>query len=100
MKIVSIIGLVIAVIGISSGLYCQIEYMPKVDQAEIFGPELWHSYMEDKFMFGSIALFTGILGLAVGLVAGIKKEKIGWIAVGISLVSFFLGALQSTHMFD
>ena len=100
MKIVSIIGLVIAIIGISSGLYCQIEYMPKVDQAEIFGPELWHSYMEDKFMFGSIALFAGILGVVVGLIAGIKKQMLGWIAVGIGLISFILGAMQSTHMFD
>jgi disulfide bond formation protein DsbB len=100
MKILAIIGLIISIIGISSGIYCQIEYMPKVDQADIFGPELWHSYMEDKFMLGSIALFSGIAGVLVGTIAGIKKEKIGWIAVLIGLVSFFLGALQSTHMFS
>jgi hypothetical protein len=74
--------------------------MPKVDQSDIFPPEIWHMYMEDKFMYGSIALFAGILGTVIGLVAGIKKQTLGWIAVGIGLVSFFLGALQSTHMFD
>jgi hypothetical protein len=100
MKILAIIGLIISVIGISSGIYCQIEYMPKVDQAELFGDALYYSYMEDRFMFGSVALFSGITGVLFGAITGVKKEKIGWIAVLIGLVSFFLGALQSTHMFS
>jgi hypothetical protein len=100
MKIVAIIGLVIAIIGISSGIYCQIEYMPKVDQEQIFGPELYYLYMEDKFMFGSVALFAGIGGVLFGTLAGIKKQKLGWVALLIGLISFFLGALQATHMFS
>lgn len=100
MKALSIIGLVIAIIGISFGIYCQIEYMPKVDQAELFGPELYTAYMDDKFMYGSIALFAGIAGFLIGLITGIKKQKLGWAAMLIGLISTILGLLQSTHMFS
>ena len=100
MKIISIIGIVIALIGLGAGIYCQVEYVPKADQEDVFGLELWIMYMDAKFLYGSIALFAGASGLLLGLIGGIKKEKLGWIAVGIGLISTFLGLAQSTHMFD
>ncbi len=100
MKFLSIIGIVIAIVGVASGLYCQIEYMPKVNQADIFGPALWNSYMEDKFMLGTIALFSGIVAVVFGLISGVKKQKTGWIALVLGLISLYFGLLQSTHMFS
>ena len=100
MKILGIIGLIVAVVGISSGLYCQIEYMPKVDQEELFGRALHMSYMDDKMMFGQIALFAGGLGFILGIISGIKKAKLGWVAAGIGLISTILGLMQATHMFS
>lgn len=100
MKKLALVGLIIGAIGLIAGIYCQIEYMPKVDQAEIFGPELYRVYMDDKFMFGSIALFAGLGAIPLGAIAGIKKEKLGWAAVGIGLVSTLLGLMQATHMFS
>ena len=102
MKILSIIGLVIAVIGAGAGIYNMIEFVPKnTDEAmSLFGDELWMYYHEQMMMWGNIAMGAGLLGLILGVVGGIKKEKIGWIAVAIGLVSLFLGLSQATHMFD
>ena len=102
MKILSIVGLVIAVIGAGAGIYNMIEFVPKMDDAsaDLFGPELWMAYHEEMMMWGNVAMGAGLLGLILGVVGGIKKEKIGWIAVAIGLVSLFLGLSQATHMFD
>jgi cytochrome c biogenesis protein CcdA len=102
MKILSIVGLVISVIGAGAGIYNMIEFVPKMtDEArDLFGSDLWFAYHEEMMMWGNIAMGAGLLGIILGVVGGIKKEKIGWIAVAIGLVSLFLGLSQATHMFD
>ncbi len=106
MKILSIVALAIAVIGLAIGVYCQMEVVPNYDyffrltDRSALETMMYRSYGDQKFILGSIALFTGILGVLLGLVTGIKKQKMGWIALLLALVSFVLGAMQSTHMFD
>jgi hypothetical protein len=102
MKIVSIIGLAIAALGAIAGIYNLIEFVPKMtdESAELFGPELWVAYHDEMMMWGNIALGAGLIGLILGVVSGIKKEKIGWVAVAIGLISLFLGLSQATHMFS
>ena len=46
---------------------------------------------------GDSGLDTGTL---LGVIGGIKKEEIGWIAVLVSLISLFFGLSQATHMFS
>jgi hypothetical protein len=106
MKTIGIIGLILSLIGFAVGVYCQIEILPsynaldaQYDLSEI-DRALWRTYGDQKFLFGSIALFLGFLGAVIGLVIVIKKQKIGWIAIGFGLISFVLGAIQSTHMFS
>jgi len=105
MKNLSKVGLVIAILGLGAGIYCQLEIVPTYNSfntatmSDIEIP-LWRSYGEQKFMFGSIALFAGILAVIIGLITGIKKQKLGWITLVIGGVSFILGAMQSTHMFN
>lgn len=106
MKTLAIIGLVLALIGLSVGVYCQIAIMPhyyaldaKYDLSGI-ERDMFYAYSDTKFLLGSIALFIGPLAAILGVIAGIKKQKIGWIALGLALVSFILGAIQSTHMFS
>ena len=102
MKILSIIGLVIGVLGSAAGMYNLIEFVPKMsdDSRELFGPELWMAYHDEMMMWGYVALAAGTLGIILGVIGGIKKEKIGWIAVLVSLISLFFGLSQATHMFS
>ncbi len=106
MKVLSIIGALIALVGVSIGIYCQIEVVPNYNALDInfdldeFQRSMWRSYGDQKFLLGSIALLLGAVSIVLGLIAGIKRQKIGWIAVAIGLVSFLLGAAQSTHMFS
>lgn len=106
MKTIGIIGLILSLIGFAAGIYCQIEILPsynaldaQYDLTEI-DRMLWRSLADQKFLFGSIALFLGALGSMIGLIIGLKKQKLGWLILGLGLISFVLGALQSTHMFS
>lgn len=106
MKTIGVIGLIIGIIGAGIGIYCQIEVVPnyenfanKLDLTEMERMLLW-GYADQKFLLGSLALFTGPLAILLGVISGIKKHKIGWIAVAIGLISLLLGLMQSTHAFD
>jgi hypothetical protein len=106
MKILAIIALVIGAIGLMIGLYCQIEIVPNFNSLDLqplrgeLENQLWGMYHEQKFVYGSAAMGLGALGVLTGLISGVKKQKLGWIALGISFVAFFLGAAQSTHIFS
>ena len=99
MKILSIIALLISVGGLSAGIYNQMEFVPLCESDYAIG-ELFMYYHDQKMMWGTIALFAGALGTILGVVGGIKKQKIGWIAAVAGFVSLILGLMQSTHMFS
>ncbi len=102
MKVLSVIGLIVGALGAIAGIYNMIEFVPKMsdESAALFGPDLWMAYHEEMMMWGNIAMGAGLLGIILGVIGGVKKEKIGWIAVAVSFVSLFLGLSQATHMFD
>jgi hypothetical protein len=106
MKIIGIIGLTLSLIGVLVGMYCQIEILPNYNaldnQFDLNEIEraIWRDYADQKFVFGSVALFLGAIASVIGLIVGIKKHKIGWIALALGLISFLLGAMQSTHLFS
>lgn len=106
MKTLAIIGITLAVIGLIIGGYCQIEIMPNYDaldgRYDLSDLErvMWHEYNDQKFLLGSIAMLLGAIAAIAGIIGGLKKQKLGWIALAIGLISFFLGAAQSTHMFS
>ena len=106
MKTIGVIGLILSLISLFVALYCQIEILPnynaldaQLDLSEM-DVMLWRSYADQKFLFGSVALFLGALAAVAGLIAGLKKQKMGWVALCLGLISFLLGAIQSTHMFS
>ena len=106
MKTIGIIGFILSLIGLAVGLYCQIEIIPnynaldgQYDLSKI-DRMLWRTYADQKFLFGSIALFLGSIASVIGLIVGVKKQKIGWIILVMSLLSFALGAVQATHIFS
>jgi thiosulfate reductase cytochrome b subunit len=106
MKGLGIVGLILAVVSLGLALYCQLEIVPnyeffdsKVDLQQ-FERDLWHSYADQKFLYGSIALFLGPISALIGLIVGLKKNKLGWVVLCLGLIAFVFGALQSTHMFS
>ena len=100
MKVLSIIALILSLIGLGVGLYCQFQIVPFCDNNDSLSDVMWMYYHDQKFLLGSIALFVGPVGSLLGLIAGIKKRKLGWIALILGLGSFILGVMQATHMFS
>jgi len=106
MKTLGIIGLIIGIIGAGIGSYCQIEIVPNYESLankidlNVMERMLLLSYSDQKFTLGSLALFIGPLAIILGAISGIKKHKVGWIAVAVGFISLLLGLMQSTHMFD
>jgi hypothetical protein len=106
MKTIGIIGFIIVNIGFVVGIYCQFQVIPSFNALDVqynlneLDRALWRSLADQKFLLGSIALFLGALGSVVGFVTGLKKQKMGWAIFVMGLISFILGAIQSTHMFS
>ena len=100
MKVLSIIALILSLLGLGVGLYCQFQIVPFCDSGDSFADPMWRYYHDQKFLLGSIALFVGPVGALLGIISGIKKRKLGWIALILGLGSFVLGAMQATHMFS
>jgi hypothetical protein len=99
MRLISILALIIAFLSLVAGVYCQLTIVPRCEASSIH--DGYHIYFRDlKFLFGMIALFGGITAALLGIISGIKKEKIGWIAFLISITPIILGLLQATHMFS
>ncbi|HNQ67087.1 MAG TPA: hypothetical protein PKN32_01815 [Bacteroidales bacterium] len=98
MKVLSIIAIIIAAAGIGIAVHNQINIIPLVETTE--GDSLWMYYHDLKMMLGNIAMLTGLVSIIGGVIAGIKKQKLGWIGVILGLVSLVFGLSQATHMFS
>lgn len=81
-----------------------LEFISGMQSGEEIGPSptrmLWFEAHEKKMNFSYIVLFGGALTALLGLVAGIKKEKMGWIGFLLGLTAFLIGAMHGTHMFS
>lgn len=114
MKTLALIALFLSLAVLGVALYVHFSITPAVDRAEFdmemantlmigdanFATDTWYILQSEKVNYGSIALLGSTLPLLLGLFAAVKKVKMGWIAVAISLAAFFLGALHATHMFS
>lgn len=118
MKIISLSGLVLSVVFIAFGLYLHFVVAPDAYAAESaantkakmmnYSDEYYQSTehvqmfekMEMKTDYGIYCMMGSILPFLLCLVAGIKKQKIAWIGVVLSLAAFFIGAAYGSHMFS
>lgn len=106
MKVLGIVSFVLAIVSLAVVMYCQIEIAPnyeafdKKNNLQEFEKVLWSTYADQKFLLSSVALFVGPIAVFLGLIVGLKKHKIGWIALSLGLISFLLGAIQSTYVFN
>jgi hypothetical protein len=99
MRIISFLALIIAIVSLIVGVYCQVIIVPKYN-ASLLGDSAFIYYSDMKFLLGIISLFGGITAALLGLITGIKKQRIGWFAFLISIVPIILGLLQATHVFS
>lgn len=113
MKILTYIGLSIGALAAIAGVYDYTVVNPDKEIAEstLFAdhPESFYGSSEQEalweiadfgtdFAIGVMGL--GLLGFLVSIVPAIKKQKIAWVGVILSLVGFFIGAAYGTHMFS
>ncbi|MCG8578137.1 MAG: hypothetical protein MI810_24880 [Flavobacteriales bacterium] len=104
MKKINLVGLILVIIGVICGAYCQYEYVPKVNAGlnnpDIFTPGEWLSYHQMRSTLGMIALFSGGVGLILGIFGIAKKIKMGWLTIILGIISVLFGLAQATHMFS
>jgi hypothetical protein len=121
MKLLSILNLIFSIIILLTGLYIYFVLVPKEHHMEelftyyihsddgSFGASMEHTRklslqwdeaqdMTNKFSY--VALFGGLLVMAVGAFVGIKKQSIGWLAVILAFGGTFIGAMYGTHLFS
>lgn len=56
--------------------------------------------MNAKTDFAVVVMGLGLLAFLLSIVPAIKKRHIAWVGVGVSIITFFLGAAQRTHMYS
>jgi tetrahydromethanopterin S-methyltransferase subunit E len=101
-KVLAVIGIIISLVGLGVGVYCQLEIVPWCEEgiSESLSNEMFMYYHDMKMILGTVSMAVGFLGSLVGVISAVKKAKIGWIALIPGLVAIILGLMQSTHMFD
>ena len=99
MKILAFISIIVGLGGVIAGIYNQMEFVSLVESDSAPRELIWY-WHDQKMLWGMIALGAGALSAILGVIAGIKKSKIGWLGALLGLVALFFGLAQSTHMFS
>jgi len=120
MKLFSTINLIFSIILLLLGLYIHFVLVPKEHRMEEsftyqihagdgnFGSSMeqtrklslqWDEATEVTNNFSYLALFGGLLAMAIGALVGIKNQPMGWLAVILAFVGVFIGAMYGTHLF-
>ncbi len=125
MKTISLSGLVLSALFLCFGLYIHFVVAPaagiaeskdalemeRIDKLDIPSSEKdalyrspermeFHKTMEMKTDYGIYCMMGAILPFLLCLVATIKKQKMGYIGLLLSLAAFFIGAAYGSHMFS
>jgi hypothetical protein len=121
MKLLSVLNLILSIIILLMGLYIYFVLVPKEHQMEelftyhihsndgSFGASMeqtrklslqWDVAQDMTNKFSYVALFGGILAMAVGAFVGIKKQSIGWLAVILAFGGTFIGVMYGTQLFE
>jgi hypothetical protein len=56
--------------------------------------------MDNRIMGSYICLFGGIVAVIMSVITIFKKNALGWIGLGLSVVGLFIGLRYGTHMFS
>jgi hypothetical protein len=105
-KALGIAALVLGFLSLFIALYSQLEIIPvyetidKKNNLIQFEREMWRNYADKKFLYGSIALFLGTIAGITGLIVGFRKNRMGWFALCLGLITIFLSVIQTTNIFN
>jgi len=118
MKKISIVSVALSVLGLALAFYLFFSIAPQADALEessfsmldrgfsLDSPEFqsMRSLAQEKSalknnLVNMVFVASGI-GLLSGLFAGIKKVKLGWVAVALSVVGILLALISGTHAFS
>jgi hypothetical protein len=121
MKLLSTINLIASIILLLLGLYIHFVLVPQehrmeelftdhfhtgdgnfggsMEQTRMFSLQ-WDEAKEVTNKFSYVALFGGLLVIAIGVFLGIKKQQMGWLAVILAFAGAFIGAMYGTHLFS
>ena len=107
------IGVALGVIAALAGIYDYAVVQPDKELAEniLFAdhPESFYGSTEQMELwdvadfgtdFAIAVMGAGLLAFVISIVPAIKKEKLAWVGVLLSLVGFLIGAAYGTHMFS
>lgn len=116
MKALGIIGVLFSVISISIGMHLHFIYAKAVvlvnkqidaSVAErgvdfLQSPEYkgYYELVDFQTTYGMLVLLLGTVSILLSLFPALKKFKIAWIGVLFGFLSFAIGAVYATHMFD
>ena len=113
MKILAYIGIALGALAAIAGIYDYAVVQPDKEIAEniLFDthPESFYGSAEQTELwevsdfgtnFAIAVMGLGLLAFIVSIIPAIKKEKIAWAGVALSLVGFLIGAAYGTHMFS
>jgi len=109
MKVLSVIGMILAILGLVLGLLNQFSFIPYAATLEgiqdapdsYVNARLWAEAHSFTVFVGEITLLVGGLGFILAGIPAIKiKSKVALIGAILGLVALVLGLAQGTHMFS
>lgn len=116
MKVIGVIGVIVSVAAISLALHLHFIYAKAVDllsskvEAEVGekglqyleSPEYRSSFEAIDFetTYGTLVMLIGAAAILLCIYPAVKKFNVAWFGVTLGLVSFIVGAVYGTHLFD
>ncbi len=116
MKVLGVLGVITSVIATSVALHLHFIYAKAVvllnkeidSNIAEKGMEFLQSkeyrelyeLVDYKTTYGMIVMLMGTAAVLISIYPAVKKFKIAWVGVAFGLISFFIGAIHGTHLFD
>lgn len=92
-------GIITSIVILTMTLYNQVNVLPYAYDTTL-PLSIREHFLNTKFVLGSLSLFLGGAVIIYGTIVLLKQFKNAWLILLLGCVIFFLGMIQSTHLFD
>lgn len=116
MKALGIIGVIFSVVSLSVGLHLHFVYVKLVQMVNVKIDDAiaeqginfiqsplyreWFQLVDFETTYGMLVLLLGTISILICIFPAVKKFKFAWFGVLFGLITFFIGALYGTHLFN
>lgn len=116
MKVLGVIGVIVSVISLSLGLHLHFVYAKLVHMVNSQIDDAiadrglnflqsqdyrdWFQIVDFQTNYGMLVLLLGTISIIISIFPAVKKFKFAWAGVIFGLITFFIGTLYGTHLFD